>query len=55
MNARMQLDWDETKVKASVSPEEWQTRVDLAACYRAVAVMWVNTRSSQPIDRKSVV
>ena len=27
MNARME--WDETKVKASVSPEEWQTRVDL--------------------------
>ena len=37
MNARME--WDETKVQASVSPEEWQTRVDLAACYRAVAMM----------------
>ena len=37
MNARME--WDESKVKASVSPEEWQTRVDLAACYRAVAMM----------------
>ena len=32
-------DWDSTKVKATVSPEEWQTRVDLAACYRAVAMM----------------
>jgi ribulose-5-phosphate 4-epimerase/fuculose-1-phosphate aldolase len=37
MNAR--LEWDATQVKASVSPEEWQTRVDLAACYRAVAMM----------------
>ncbi len=25
-------------VKTIVSPEEWQTRVDLAACYRAVAM-----------------
>ncbi|MDO4592527.1 MAG: class II aldolase/adducin family protein, partial [Comamonadaceae bacterium] len=25
-------------VKASVSPEEWQLRVDLAACYRLVAL-----------------
>ena len=31
--------WDSTQVKATVSPEEWQTRVDLAACYRAVAMM----------------
>jgi ribulose-5-phosphate 4-epimerase/fuculose-1-phosphate aldolase len=31
--------WDSTQVKANVSPEEWQTRVDLAACYRAVAMM----------------
>jgi len=30
--------WDSTQVKATVSPEEWQTRVDLAACYRAVAM-----------------
>ena len=37
MNARME--WDATQVKAGVSPEEWQTRVDLAACYRAVAMM----------------
>ncbi len=32
-------DWDSTQVKANVSTEEWQTRVDLAACYRAVAMM----------------
>lgn len=32
-------DWNADKVKASVSAEEWQTRVDLAACYRAVAMM----------------
>ena len=32
-------EWDATKVKAQVSAEEWQTRVDLAACYRAVAMM----------------
>ncbi len=32
-------DWDSTQVKAKVSTEEWQTRVDLAACYRAVAMM----------------
>ena len=25
-------------VKAQVSPAEWQTRVDLAACYRLVAM-----------------
>ena len=25
-------------VKSKVSSEEWQTRVDLAACYRAVAM-----------------
>ena len=27
-----------SKVKAQVSEQEWQTRVDLAACYRAVAM-----------------
>jgi len=32
-------EWSGDKVKASVSAEEWQTRVDLAACYRAVAMM----------------
>ena len=32
-------EWDSTQVKATVSAEEWQTRVDLAACYRAVAMM----------------
>lgn len=32
-------EWDATQVKARVSTEEWQTRVDLAACYRAVAMM----------------
>ena len=32
-------EWDSTQVKAKVSAEEWQTRVDLAACYRAVAMM----------------
>ena len=32
-------DWDSTQVKANVSAEEWQTRVELAACYRAVAMM----------------
>ena len=32
-------DWNADKVKARVSAEEWQTRVDLAACYRAVAMM----------------
>lgn len=32
-------EWNADKVKASVSAEEWQTRVDLAACYRAVAMM----------------
>ncbi|HOB01484.1 class II aldolase/adducin family protein [Casimicrobium huifangae] len=32
-------EWNGDKVKASVSAEEWQTRVDLAACYRAVAMM----------------
>jgi ribulose-5-phosphate 4-epimerase/fuculose-1-phosphate aldolase len=31
--------WDSTQVKAAVSADEWQTRVDLAACYRAVAMM----------------
>ena len=31
--------WNPAQVKASVSAEEWQTRVDLAACYRAVAMM----------------
>ncbi len=33
------IEWNAAHVKASVSPEEWQTRVDLAACYRAVAMM----------------
>ena len=32
-------DWDSAQVKAKVSADEWQTRVDLAACYRAVAMM----------------
>ena len=32
-------DWDAGRVKASVSADEWQTRVELAACYRAVAMM----------------
>ncbi len=32
-------DWDSAQVKAKVSAEEWRTRVDLAACYRAVAMM----------------
>lgn len=32
-------DWNSTQVKATVSTEEWQTRIDLAACYRAVAMM----------------
>ena len=32
-------EWNGDKVTASVSAEEWQTRVDLAACYRAVAMM----------------
>ena len=32
-------EWDSTQVKTKVSGEEWQTRVDLAACYRAVAMM----------------
>ena len=32
-------DWDSAQVKAHGSAEEWQTRVDLAACYRAVATM----------------
>ena len=32
-------EWDSTQVKMKVSAEEWQTRVDLAACYRAVALM----------------
>ncbi len=32
-------EWNADTVKASVTPEEWQTRVDLAACYRAVAMM----------------
>lgn len=33
------VDWNPAQVKATVSAEEWQTRVDLAACYRAVAMM----------------
>ena len=37
MNSMRQ--WDSTQVKARVSAEEWQTRADLAACYRAVAMM----------------
>lgn len=32
-------EWNADRVKASVPAEEWQTRVDLAACYRAVAMM----------------
>ena len=32
-------DWNSTQVKATVSAEEWQTRIDLAACYRAIAMM----------------
>ena len=32
-------DWNSTQVKATVSTEEWQTRIDLAACYRAIAMM----------------
>ena len=28
-----------TQVRARVTPEEWQTRVDLAACYRLVALL----------------
>ena len=35
MNARSQLDIP--SLQAQVSPEEWATRVDLAACYRLVA------------------
>ena len=35
MNARGQLDIP--SLQAQVSPEEWATRVDLAACYRLVA------------------
>jgi len=33
MNAKQQND-----VRAQVSAEEWQVRVDLAACYRLVAL-----------------
>ena len=25
-------------IKSAVSPNEWQTRIDLAACYRLMAV-----------------
>lgn len=32
-------EWNPEAVKGSVSAAEWQTRVDLAACYRAVAMM----------------
>jgi len=32
-------EWNSANVKATVSAAEWQTRVDLAACYRAVAMM----------------
>ncbi len=32
-------EWSSANVKATVSAAEWQTRVDLAACYRAVAMM----------------
>lgn len=32
-------DWNASAVRNSVSAEEWQTRVDLAACYRAVAML----------------
>jgi len=32
-------DWNPAAVRAKVSSEEWQTRVDLAACYRAVAML----------------
>jgi ribulose-5-phosphate 4-epimerase/fuculose-1-phosphate aldolase len=35
MNARINVSSDD--VRRSVSPEEWQIRVDLAACYRMVA------------------
>ena len=35
MNART---LDITSVRNQVSAEEWQTRVDLAACYRLVAM-----------------
>ncbi|MBL8308943.1 MAG: class II aldolase/adducin family protein [Burkholderiales bacterium] len=32
-------EWNADTVKGRVSVAEWQTRVDLAACYRAVAMM----------------
>ncbi|MCG8612154.1 MAG: class II aldolase, partial [Pseudomonadales bacterium] len=33
----MSLNTPEKSIKDSVSPEEWQTRVNLAACYRLIA------------------
>ena len=32
----MNYSTDFTSIRSQVSPEEWQARVDLAACYRLV-------------------
>ena len=37
-------------LRAKVSPEEWQARVDLAACYRLMDLYEMTD-----LDRKSVV
>ena len=35
-------------VQSRVSAEEWQTRVDLAACYRLVAAVWLDRSGVHP-------
>ena len=35
-------------VREQVSPEEWQTRVDLAACYRLTAMYGYDRDDRQP-------
>src|SRR6202007_1388761 len=39
---------DFPSVKDQVSPEEWQARVDLAACYRLVDLYDMSSLFSQP-------
>jgi hypothetical protein len=44
---------DFKSIRAEVSPEEWQARVDLAACYRLVDKYGMPTSSTTTSPRAS--
>lgn len=48
MGARLK----DKSLKAAVSPEEWQTRVDLAACFRLIAHYGFNTMPDNHISAR---